>query len=77
MSSSDDIEEPSPPKKPATMDNESDEDDSNPEGRFLELTVYDLSSSTTSSSSLSIISTPPTVHLSDSKRKSSMNFMHT
>jgi len=83
MSSSDDADEhlssPPPPAKKSspiiTMDNEqSDEDETDHEGRFLELTVYDLSSSTTSSSSLSIIGTPPTlpptnVHLSDSKSK--------
>jgi hypothetical protein len=70
MSSSDEIEEYTPPpaKKPTllttTADNEngdqSDEDDADHEGRFLELTVHDLSLSTTSSSSLSIISTSPT-----------------
>ncbi|CAF4390782.1 unnamed protein product, partial [Rotaria magnacalcarata] len=38
----------------------SDEYDTDHEGRFLELTVYDLSSTTTSSSSLSIVGTPPT-----------------
>ncbi|CAF3338366.1 unnamed protein product [Rotaria socialis] len=40
--------------------NRSDEYDTDHEGRFLELTVYDLSSTTTSSSSLSIVDTPPT-----------------
>ncbi len=71
MSSSDEADEHLPlpsAKKPTpitTMDNEnndqSDEDKTDHEGRFLELTVYDLSSSTTSSSSSSIIGTPPTL----------------
>jgi len=83
MSSSDEADEHLLPstKKPSpitTMDNEnddkSDKDETDHEGRFLELTVYDLSSSTTSSSSPSIIDIPPTlllnnVHLSDSKSK--------
>jgi hypothetical protein len=78
MSSSDEIDEhrsPPPllPVKKPTIDNEnndqSDKDETDHEGRFLELTVYELSSSTTSSSSLSIIDTPP-IHLSDSKSKS-------
>jgi hypothetical protein len=79
MSSSDETDEHRPPPAtkptpPITNDDQSDEDDSNPEGRFLELTVYDLSSTTTSSSSLSIIGTPPTllpnnIPLSDSKSK--------
>lgn len=81
MSSSDETEEnPPPPAKkptPATAsdnDDQSDEDDANHEGRFLELTVHELSS-TTSSSSLSILGTPPailptTIPLSDSKSNS-------
>ncbi|CAF2491453.1 unnamed protein product [Rotaria sp. Silwood2] len=83
MSSSDEADEHPPPPpsetKPTPItteenkdDNQSDEDDTDHEGRFLELTVYDLSLSTTSSSSLSIIVTSPThpsndEHLSDSQ----------
>jgi hypothetical protein len=81
MSSSDDNIEQPPAKKPALVENKNDDqsnddDDADHEGRFLELTVYDLSSSTTSSSSSSsIIDTPPTlslndIQLSDSKSKS-------
>ncbi|UJR38114.1 hypothetical protein I4U23_030794 [Adineta vaga] len=72
MSSSDDTNEHSPPKIKKTTpistvdnvnNNQSDEDDNddidaNHEGRFLELTVYELSSSVASSSSLSITDTP-------------------
>ncbi|CAF1226947.1 unnamed protein product [Rotaria sordida] len=81
MSSSDEADEHPPPsiKKstPITTvenknDNQSDVDDRDHEGHFLELTVYSLSLSTTSSSSSSIIVTLPTRtrndgHLSDSQ----------
>jgi len=71
-------------KKPTpitTIDNEnndqSDKDDSDHEGRFLELTVYDLASTSTSSSSPSIIETSPTlppnnIPLSDDSKKLSI-----
>ncbi|CAF5137096.1 unnamed protein product, partial [Rotaria sp. Silwood1] len=86
MSSSDEAEQhPSPPPPPPSVKkttpitivenknvSQSDEDDTDHEGRFLELTVYDLSSSITSSSSSSMIITSPTCpsndgHLSDSQ----------
>ena len=84
MSSSDETEDnyPPPAKKPtppSTFDDdngsETDEDEINHEGRFLELTVHELSSTTTSSSSISIPGTPPillpqNIPLSDSKSKS-------
>ncbi|CAF4492788.1 unnamed protein product [Rotaria sp. Silwood1] len=86
MSSSDEAEQhPSPPPPPSVKKStpitivenknvsQSDEDDTDHEGRFLELTVYDLSSSITSSSSSSMIITSPTCpsndgHLSDSQK---------
>ena len=76
MSSSDDAEEnlPPPTKKPTPMTT-SDEDDSDHQGRFLELTVHELSSNT-SSSSLSIHGTPPATILSlnnDSPKKPKSN----
>ena len=54
--------------------NESDKNDTDYKGRFLELTVYDLSSSTTSTSSLSITNMPTplvenSVHPDDSQSK--------
>ena len=70
MSSSDEADEPivTPPttQKPAlastadqSEEDDDDEEDANHEGRFLELTVYELSSSTASSHSASISGTPP------------------
>lgn len=82
MSSSDETDKhlsPPPAKKPTpvtTMNNEqSDEDETDHEGRFLELTVHELSTSTSSSSSLSITGTPPShtlnnIHISETKSKS-------
>ena len=73
MSSSDDSEihlPPSPPKvtfdnenRSQTSDDDDNDNDSNHEGRFLELTVHELSTSTASSSSLSILGTPPATQL--------------
>lgn len=74
MSSSDETEENRPPpmKKP-TPSTTSDEDDFDHQGRFLELTVHELSSNT-SSSSLSIHGTPPTnLPMNDSPKKPKTN----
>ncbi len=77
MSSSDETDEqlPPPAKKPTptkTFDNDNDDQsDEDHEGRFLELTVYDLSSTQSSSpSSSSVIGTPPALPLNDLKSKS-------
>lgn len=64
MSSSDEMEqEPRPALVPPAQNSPSntttDDDDAEHEGRFLELTVYNLSSSTSSSRSVSTIDTPP------------------
>lgn len=85
MSSSDDNDKslsPPPAKKPTpitTMEQEpneqsDDHNDTDHEGRFLELTVHELSTSTTSSSSLSVINSPTSlplndIHLSETKSK--------
>lgn len=75
MSSSDETEEnrPPPPMKKPTPSTTSDEDDFDHQGRFLELTVHELSSNT-SSSSLSIHGTPPTnLPMNDSPKKPKTN----
>ena len=94
MSSSDEADEPiaTPPttQKPTFIptadppeeeEDNDDDDDANHEGRFLELTVYELSSSTASSHSASISGTPPTRpadgHQSDSKSKISRRLIFT
>ena len=89
MSSSDDSIEQPPSKKPTIIENnndhqsnnddDDDHSDTSHEGRFLELTVHELSSSTASSSSVSLINTPPAlplndVPLSDSKSKFFLQF---
>lgn len=67
MSSSDETEENRPPPmKKAASSATSEDDDADHQGRFLELTVHELSSNT-SSSSLSIHGTPPPI--SDSPKK--------